>query len=103
MDRNVYKEMNEPLLFDEGDIWFVLDGGFACVNSCKLKYLYTEPRYRNIGIATSLLQIIDGYGFNKLTAVTPVRNKQFYINRGWVIEKTFINYLKITKHYGFIQ
>lgn len=96
--------MQEPILVDEGDVWFYQIKGFACINGGKLKYLYCEPNVRNKGIGGDLLREIDEYCSSEkvqlLTALIPIDKKPFYLKKGWKIESELTNYLKISKTYA---
>lgn len=102
--RDVFNEMGEPILYDENDIWFFVNHGFACINSNKLKYLYTDPDYRNVGIADRLLGDINKYciknKIEELYAVCPSSALGFYKKRGFNAYLSFKNYHKIIKKYA---
>lgn len=103
--RDVYREMTEPILFDDGDIWFVETYGFVAVNKSKLKYLYVNSDERGKKYGRYLLSLGEKEIFLNSTeaiAVCPTSALEFYKSCGWLVSKSFVNYHKIIKHGGTI-
>lgn len=107
MSKQVFKELAEPLLYEDGDIWWCdifcrETVSFCCINiDGRLKYLYTKPELRGNGMASKMLKDADIFcqvnNINELRAVCPKSALDFYLNRGWVINRSFTNYFKIQK------
>lgn len=108
--REIYSELGEPILFDEGDVFFICKHGtyvhgFAAINKrkghCFLKYMYVIPEKRGNGIFNQLYKEIEAYA-NKIEcgcikAVSTNMGLPIYLKNGFIIDKGFKNYHKISK------
>jgi ribosomal protein S18 acetylase RimI-like enzyme len=111
MDRKVYKELGEPLIYDDGDMWMInvkynTVVAFICINNGKLKYLYTKEKYRKNGYAKELLSEMDKYciknNVKSIRLVSTNEGLQMYLNHGFEITKSFKNYHNLIKSYELI-
>lgn len=110
INRDVFKELGEPILFDKGDIWFFYKKqkqavGFCCVlpqkTSMKLKYIYVHPDHRKNGIFKELMNVAEEdakeKGFDKITAVATNQAYPLYKKRGYETSKSWTNYHNVFK------
>lgn len=110
INREVFKELGEPILFDEGDIWFFYKNGkdvvgFCCVlpqkSSMRLKYIYVHPDHRKNGIFKTLMDVAEEEtkekGFDKITAVATNQAYPLYQKRGYETTKSWTNYHNVFK------
>jgi len=104
-DRTVYKDLGEPLFYDENDTWIFLPNAFGCINNSKLKYLYTESNYRSLGKGSNILKQFDEYckenKVKELKTIAPISRKEFYEKRGWEVTAVLTNWIKIKKVYEY--
>lgn len=110
LSREVFKELGEPILFDEGDRFFckIVEKkciGFACLNvvgdKATLKYFYVAPEHRGNGIFSELYQEVEnmaiGLGAKTMKAVSTNAGLPAYQKRGFEITKSWVNYHNIQK------
>jgi GNAT superfamily N-acetyltransferase len=102
MDRSIYKELGEPILYDVGDIWIDNSKCFICINiKGLLKYCYTFQEHRGKGYFSVLYTEIENYlkaqGVTEIKTVATKQAKPIYEKLGYNTTKEFINYFKMTK------
>ncbi len=108
MSRDVFKELGEPILFDEGDRFFVsekngvLIGFSAMTEKGVLKYAYIMPGDRGRGLFSKIYELIEDWamsqGIKTIKAVSTNAGLPVYLKKGFVITHSFTNYHKVEKH-----
>lgn len=107
LSRDVYKDLGEPILFDEGDRFFVHEengviNGFAAMSEKGfLKYFYILPEYRGNGVFSKIFSTVEDWavsqGIKTIKAVSTIAGLEIYQKKGFVITHSYTNYHKIEK------
>lgn len=96
MCKKVFKELGEPLVYEDGDIWIVYENGFGCKNGERLKFLYVDPKFRNAGLGKLILDELEKES-DYLFAICPIGTLGFYEKQGFHPIKFFKNWVNIEK------
>lgn len=109
-NRQVCKELGEPILIDKGDVFFIKKTGtkvigFAAINkgsnNCLLKYMYVLPDKRGFGLFSELYTEVELYSKQIecpcIKAVCTDSALPIYLKKNFKIDKGFKNYHKISK------
>lgn len=97
MNKRVIKELGEPLIYEDGDIWYVWENGFGCKNRERLKFLYVDPEFRGFGLGKTILKDLQK-GSESLFTICPISTLGFYEKQGFKPVKTFKNWVHIRKN-----
>ena len=108
LDRGIAKELGEAIFFDEGDFFYIksVKGrsiGFAAINVKKnttLKYMYVLPEFRGNGYFGELHKALFKDCRGKIKLVATDSALPIYQKYGYQIEKSFVNYHKLSKDAG---
>ncbi len=100
IDREVYKELCEPIFFDNGDALLYNTRGILIFNEKKLKILYIKKEYRNSDegsyLISEMILNLQKSGIKEIFALCPVGVLEFYIKNGFKEHgKRFKNYANI--------
>jgi GNAT superfamily N-acetyltransferase len=96
MNKEVIKELGEPLIYLDGDIWIVNKKGFGCINAEKIRYLFVDKKFRNLGIGSIILKELEKHCCN-YELLAPKSVIQFYLKHGYKAEKFTVNWVKLYK------
>ena len=108
MRRDVFKELGEPILIDEGDVFFIKKDkaldicAFSALSRAGvLKYMFVESSHRGNGLFSELYQYIESYaiesGIKKISAVSTAMALPMYQKKGFGVIHSYTNYHKIAK------
>lgn len=107
MSRIVYKELGEPLIFDEGDVFFIKESqgktvGFSAMSKDGfLKYMYVISDCRGMGFFTEMYKAVElsaqAFGFKEIRSVSTKSALPIYQKKGFKIAHSYTNYYKIIK------
>lgn len=118
LDQDVFKELGEPILMRDKDIFGVYESldaslfergkksiAFFCVNMSSrkavLRYVYVHPSFRGQGVFGEMLSFIEGLckeaGCEEIQAVSTNMALRLYLKNGYEAVKNFTNYHKIKK------
>ena len=101
LNKEVYKELKEPILYDKNDTLIFCNEGFILFNKTKLKYLYIKKYHRNIGVGSKLIhemcEKLNRESINESIALIPIDKLSFYQKNGFIEIKRFVNYIKVKK------
>jgi len=108
IDWDVYKELWEPILFDNDFLIYLLDWkavSFIWYNikkhNCKIEYVYTLKNYRWKWYFNSIFDIfiwkVKYRWVNKINLVSTITAKKIYLNKWFIISKEFKNYFYMYK------
>jgi len=105
--RKVLKELGEPIIFDDGDRFFIkqIQGqtvAFAALSGKGfLKYVYVKTSNRGQGLFLELYKSVEEMAkaleIKEITAVSTLQGLPLYQKNGFEITKSFTNYHKIKK------
>lgn len=109
MNREVNKELGEPITFEKEDVFLyyvkkdVGPIGFAAFNVskgvCFLKYMFVEKEHRGGGIFKELLDAVKDLAQDEkathIQAISTNIGLPLYQKQGFEITKSFVNYHKI--------
>jgi len=96
LNKEVIKELGEPLVYLEGDTWVINEKGFGCINDEKIRYLFVDKEFRNIGIGSILLKELEKYSCN-YELLAPKKVIDFYLKHNYKAEKFTVNWVKLYK------
>lgn len=107
LSREVFKELGEPILFDEGDAFFVKEAsgrvvGFSAISKDGfLKYMYVVSDCRKMGLFSEMYEAVEtaaqAFGFSAIRAVSTGMALPIYQKKGFEITHSYTNYFKIKK------
>lgn len=110
-DSAVIKELAEPILWHEGDVYiFAIESdkvkGFLVYSVKNSKgniyYCYVKPFFRRIGILTYMYAIaekqIKDKGVTEISLISTPMSNAFFLNKGYEIQKKNIFHHKLKKN-----
>lgn len=101
INKEVYKELKEPILYENKDVLIFCKEGFILFNKSKLKILYIKKDHRKEGIGSQLINEMCNYLerqlVSKTIALIPIDKISFYQKNGFKEIKRFVNYIKVEK------
>lgn len=96
MNKEVIKELGEPLIYLDGDIWIVNEKGFGCINAEKIRYLFVDKKFRGLGIGSMILKELEKHCCT-YELLAPKEVIQFYLKHGYKAQKFTVNWVKLYK------
>lgn len=101
INKEVYKELKEPILYEDNDVLIFCKEGFILFNKLKLKILYIKEKHRKKSIGSQLINEMCNYLEKQLVfnilALIPIDKIVFYQKNGFKEIKKFVNYIKVEK------
>lgn len=100
IDKKAITEMGEPFYFDKSQTWIFTYNkqrellGFICHNNDTILYAYILPKFRKMGVLSSLYNQLEE---REWKTVSSNASLNFFLKKGFIIVKSFKNCHKLIK------
>jgi GNAT superfamily N-acetyltransferase len=96
LNKEVIKELGEPLIYIDGDKWVIEENAFGCINGDKIRYLFVDKNSRGKGLGSKILNQLESYSCH-YQILAPKNVIQFYLKHNYKSEKFTTNWVKLYK------